>query len=218
MSKANIHNNIKNNELDANKSNADGSNASDFDKSWQKLQSDWQSYQPDVKKIKQKISWVTWRMIALLTLDVIALIVYTVFLYLEIYQKNENWLVAIWFYLMGIAVLYGVYIDFKLRIPVFRLQGNSSQDVLNLYLKRTQVGVRLGQICQYVFAALLICFWLWRYLILEYLPEDNIYNRKDITLSVSLWIVFCIVACYWYKNKKAKELQHLRQLWQGFVD
>ena len=111
---------------------------------WQELQNDWQNYQPDIKKIKRRIAWVTWRMIAILVIDLIILFTYLPFVIFFILPENHSLAVKIWHVGMLPVLLYAVYWDFKLRLPLMKLENESTKVILAFYLKRVSAGVKLG--------------------------------------------------------------------------
>jgi|GEM_PF-4100005 len=185
---------------------------------WGELQSEWQSYQPDMKKIKKKINWVSWRMGAVLVFDVLAIVGYCLFLYYQVILDDKPLSLEIWLYAMGVASVYGVYLDFKIRLPIFRSVGDSTKDVLQLYLKRVEAGVTIGKLGEKFSWAVLILFWIWAITNHLTLPaEAKLNNPKGIILA-SIWIVGIAGIFIWYKKKKQKEHQKLRSLWQGFIE
>jgi len=187
-------------------------------KDWEEMQSEWQSYQPDVQKIKKTINWVTWRMGAILAFDVIAILLYIPFLIFFV-SVDENSLVEnSWHYLLGLLLIYGVYLDFKIRLPIFRAQGESTKDVLELYLKRTQAGVTIGRIGKNFSWVLLVAFVLW-YLANLLLPSGNPKIADwEFGLFGVVWIAVFVVLCRWYENKKQKEFEKLNKLWQDYIE
>ncbi len=185
---------------------------------WQQLQNDWQSYQPDIAKIKRRIAWVTWRMVAVLVLDVLVVVTYVPFLIFWVFEDGASLAEKIWHFGMLPLLLYGVYWDFKLRLPLFKLDSESTRGILECYLKRVQAGVSLGNV-GYKFSLLLLgLFLLWVASSFYFeLGEDKLHQPTFITFGV-LWIGFFAAILYWYRNKKQKELERLSALWKEFLE
>ncbi|WP_196141086.1 hypothetical protein [Aliikangiella sp. G2MR2-5] len=185
---------------------------------WEKLQSEWQAYEPDFNKIKRKISWVTWRMYLILVIDVFIFLAYFPFLYYEISKPTSTWVTSFWYYFMGVLLVYGVYLDFKIRLPILRNQGNSAKEVLELYLKRTQAGVTLGKWGQIFCAIMLLFFWLWvgGNAFLDAGSEKL--ARPGFIAFGTIWILMFTGIFYWYYRKKSKEYLKLKILWREYLD
>ena len=177
---------------------------------WQDLQNEWQSYQPDVKKIQRKINWVTWRMVILLVLEVLLVTAYVVFVYYSVNYLETSSTVNLWNFFVGILAVFGLYLDFKLRLPVFRQQGSSTKDILGLYLKRTHMGISLGQWSKIFSWILLISFNAWIVINYLYFPEETRLSSLGFIVFGNIWISGFLLVCYWYKNKKQKEYQKLK--------
>lgn len=185
---------------------------------WQQLQNDWQSYRPDIAKIKKRIAWVTWRMIAILILDVVTLLLYFPFFYYWILTENNSLALLIWHYSMFPLLFYGVYWDFKLRLPLFKLENHSTKGILEFYLKRVKAGVALGRL-GYKFCILLValfCLWISASFFVD-LGEQKLQRPSFIIFGVTL-ISSMGAIMYWYRNKKLKELKRLQDLWRAFLD
>lgn len=187
-------------------------------KDWEKLQSEWQSYQPDMQQIKRKINWVTLRMLFILFMDVVVLFGYFPFILYFIDLETVTWVEASWHVFVGVLLVYGVYLDFKIRLPIIRMQGESTKDILGLYLKRTRAGVDIGRYGKYFSWMLLGMFAIWfsanAFLVAE--PPKG-FNWQFGTFGV-VWITGAALICHWYEKKKRKEYEKLRQLWREFVD
>jgi len=185
---------------------------------WQQLQSDWQSYQPDMVKIKKRIEWVTWRMVAILAIDVLMVISYIPFLvYLTLYE-DRSLAKIIWSYTMTPVLFYGIYWDFKLRLPLFKLESGSTKDILNFYLKRIAAGVSLGDLGYKFSLFILAMFIIWVSANFYFdLGEEKIQKVSFILFAISM-ISSSAGIMYWYKNKKSKELIRLQKLWKDFLE
>ena len=118
---------------------------------------------------------------------------------------------------MGIVTIYGVYLDFKLRIPIFRLQSESTKDVLKLYLNRTKVGIQLGVICKFFLYGLLVSFWIWVAAIQYFFPEEPKYSEWQFIVFGSVWISLFIPVAVWYQRKKQREYDELSELWKEYL-
>ncbi len=184
---------------------------------WQDLQQAWQSYQPDMKLIKKKINWVTWRMIFVLTIEVIFVAGYFGFLVYSANYKQNSLSVDVWNYFIGLFAVVGLFIDFKLRLPLMRLQGDTTKDILNLYLQRTHMGISLGLWCKYFSWLLLVSFNLWVMMSYLYFPEQVRLYRAEFILFGNVFISGSVLASYWYQHKKHKEYLKLKDLWQDYL-
>lgn len=186
---------------------------------WDKLQSQWQSFEPDIKKIKKKISWVTWRMGFILFMDVIVVVTYIPFLLMITDDPDRNFLLNSYFYLLGILVVYGAYLDFKIRLPIFRLQGNSTKEVLSLYLQRVKAGILIGKLSKIFSWLLLGAFMLWFFANFYF---QDAKTTEQFTWQYGIfgffWIGLFVVLSYWYQNRKKKELIRLKELWKGYIE
>jgi len=189
-----------------------------MDDEWQQLQSDWQSYQPDIEKIKKRIAWVTWRMIAILALDVLVVLSYIPFLVYFVFLDDVSFAEKIWSYLMTPILFYGVYLDFKLRLPLFKLEGESTKDILAFYLKRVSAGVSLGDIGYKFSLLLLFMFAIWVSASFYFDLGEEKLQRPSFIIFGTAWISFFASIMYWYKNKKKKEFVRLQNLWKNFLD
>lgn len=185
---------------------------------WQDLQNEWQAYLPDVKKIQKKINWVTWRMTFLLVAEVIFVIAYLFYLYHLANEQQNSSSFNIWSYFIGILAVIGLYLDFKLRLPVFRQQGDSTKEILGLYLKRTEMGISLGQWSKLFSWILLISFNLWVMINYFYFPEEVRLSSVSFILFGNTWIGCFLLVCYWYKKKKEAEHEKLKLLWQDYLN
>ncbi len=185
---------------------------------WEALQSQWQSYQPDMQKIKKKINWVTWRMGAILLVDVLFVLAYFPFLYYRLVENQEDWLLNSWDLLIGCLVVYGVYIDFKIRLPIFRAQGESTRDVLALYFNRVKAGVELGRFCKNFSFMLLAAFLLLVGVNQVYPSANPRISEPGFIVFGILWISGFVVLSIWYQKKKQKEHDNLKKLWQEYLE
>jgi len=185
---------------------------------WQQLQNDWQSYQPDIAKIKKKIAWVTWRMIAVLALDVLVVITYIPFLIFYVFPEDNSIAMKAWHFAMFPVLMYGVYIDFKLRLPLFKLESQSTEAILRFYLKRVKAGIVLGQ-WGYRFSVLLLgLFVVW--VVSNYLfewGEAKLEKTSTIVFGM-IWISFFAGIMHWYRIRKTKEAKRLQALWKEFLE
>lgn len=185
---------------------------------WQQLQNDWQSYQPDIAKIKRRIAWVTWRMVAVLVLDVLVVVTYVPFLMFWVFDDGASLAEKIWHFGMLPLLLYGVYWDFKLRLPLFKLDNESTRGILECYLKRVQAGVSLGNVGYKFSLVLLGLFLLWVGSSFYFeLGEEKLHQPPFIIFGV-VWIGSFAAVLYWYRNKKQKELNRLSALWKEFLE
>ncbi len=186
-------------------------------KNWEDLQNQWQSYEPDIKKIKKRISWVTWRMYAILALDIVVLISYFPFVYFVVQDESSSFLTNIWHYIMGVFVVYGVYLDFKLRLPVLKNNANTTKEVLSLFIERVKVGVSIGWWGKIFSFGLLVVFWIW--VAVNYWFEVG--NPKIANLGFlligSLWIIAIGLVFRFYENKKQKQLMSLSKKWKDYL-
>ena len=187
-------------------------------KDWESLQSEWQAYEPDIQQIKKKISWVTWRMAAILVIDVVVVVSYFPFLFIVLDNPENNWLVNSWHYLLGLLLIYGVYLDFKIRLPILRSQGDSAKEVLELYLKRTEAGIAIGRIGKNFSWFLLAAFVLWWLANFLFMPENHKVTRWQFGLFGVVWISAFVFICRWYELKKRKEFKKLSELWREYLD
>lgn len=185
---------------------------------WQQLQNDWQSYQPDMIKIKKRIAWVTWRMIAILVLDVFFLVSYIPFMLYWAFPEKPSLAIQLWHYGMFPLVVYGVFWDFKLRLPLFRLENKSTRGILEFYLKRVNAGIKLGNLGYKFCLFLMVLFVIWvGASFLFDLGEEKIQRISFIIFGVS-WIGLFAATMFWYKRKKQKELVRLQALWKEFLE
>ncbi len=185
---------------------------------WQQMQNDWQSYQPDIKKIKRRILWVTWRMIAILVLDVLILVTYIPFLIFWVIPANEALMIKIWHYAMFPLLIYGVFLDFKLRMPLLRIEGESTKGILGLYLERVKAGVKLG-IWGFRFCfMLLVLFLTWIGVTLIVEPEIVLAHKLKNIIFGLVWIGLFAGGSYWYKNRKQEEEIRLTSLWKEYLE
>ena len=185
---------------------------------WAQLQNDWQSFQPDLKKINKKISWVTWRMISILIFDVIAILAYIPFLIIWVIPAETSLIYKLWPYLMLPIAIYGVYLDFKLRIPLFKLDKGSSKDILGAYLKFVETGVLVGLWGARFSLGLLVWFLFWM-LAVHFFDHENA-KRLSVSLVVGAISAFILlsVIMYWYRAKKVKEAKNLLALWSEYIE
>ena len=185
---------------------------------WQQLQNDWQSYQPDMVKIKKRIAWVTWRMVALLVLDVVFLLGYIPFFLYWAFPEEPSLAIRLWQYGMFPLVVYGVYWDFKLRLPLFKLENKSTRGILEFYLKRVNAGIKLGSLgykfCMFLMALFLV--WVGASFYFD-LGEEKLQKISFIIFGVC-WIGLFAATMFWYKRKKQKELVRLQALWKEFLE
>lgn len=184
---------------------------------WQELQSDWQSFEPDIQKIKKKVNWVTWRMTAVLVIDVLAIIAYIPFVYYLYISNKSHWVINSWHYLLGVLLIYGVYLDFKIRIPIFKLQGETTKDILELYLKRTKAGVSIGRLGKNFSWVLLVSFVIWVGASNLVVPDVEKLSDWRFVAFGTIYIGVFILLCGWYQNKKHKEYLKLKKLWQEYL-
>ncbi len=185
---------------------------------WQQLQNDWQSYQPDMNKIKKRIAWVTWRMIGVLILDVIFLLSYIPFILYWAFPEEPSLAIQLWHYSMFPLLVYGVYWDFKLRLPLFRLENKSTKGILAFYLKRVIAGIKLGNLGYKFCIFLIVLFLVWVGASFYFdLGEEKIHKISFIIFGVC-WIGLFAATMYWYKRKKQKELVRLQALWKAFLE
>ena len=187
-------------------------------KDWEDLQSEWQSYQPDVQKIKKKINWVTWRMGLILVFDVVALVGYVPFLIYVVKIEQNSWLINSWHIMLGLLLIYGVYLDFKIRLPILRSQGESTKEVLELYLKRTEAGVTVGRLGKKFSWVLLIAFVLWFAANWIWTPDNPKATSWEFGLFGTVWISVFVFISHWYEGKKQKEFDKLNKLWKDYID
>ncbi|MCW8877787.1 MAG: hypothetical protein OQJ89_16210 [Kangiellaceae bacterium] len=185
---------------------------------WDDLQNDWQSYQPDIQKLKKKINWVTWRMYLILVMDVVILIAYFPFVYFITVDSDRSWLLNSWHYLMAPFLLYGVYMDFKIRLPILRNEGNSTRDVLELYLKRIEAGERIGRLGKIFCWLMLAAFWIWVAANAMLEAGDEKVVQSGFMIFGTLWIGGIMLICIWYERKKRREYKELKPLWQDYLD
>ena len=185
---------------------------------WQQLQSDWQSYQPDIAKIKRRIAWVTWRMIAILVIDVLVVVPYIPFLIFWVFDDGASLAEKIWHFGMLPLLLYGVYWDFKLRLPLFKLDNESTRGILECYLNRVKAGMSLGNVGYKFCLVLLVLFLAWVASSFYFeLGEEKLQQPTFIIFGV-VWISFFVAIMYWYRNKKQKEFKRLKSLWKEFLE
>jgi hypothetical protein len=189
-----------------------------FSQEWQQLQSDWQSYQPDIVKIKKRIQWVTWRMVGVLVLDVAVLVSYIPFLLFFILLEDSSLASKIWHVGMLPLLVYGVYWDFKLRLPLFKLEDESTKKILSFYMKRVKAGIKLGDVgfkfCLFLIA--LFILWVGAGFLFD-LGEEKITELHFIVFGL-VWIGAFAGIMYWYRHKKLKEAKHLSELWKDFLE
>lgn len=185
---------------------------------WLQLQSDWQSYQPDIIKIRKRIAWVTYRMIAVLVMDVLAFALYIPFLIYWVVPDEYSLAYKLWHIGLLPLFIYGIYWDFKLRLPLFKLENESTKGILECYLKRVKAGVSLGNIGYKFCFALIGFFVIWIVAGFYFdLGEEKLQQPAFIAFGI-LWISGFAGIMYWYRNKKQKELLRLKELWKEFLD
>lgn len=187
-------------------------------KDWEKLQSEWQSYEPDIQKIKKKINWVTWRMYFILALDILIVISYFPFVYFVAYESEASWIANSWHYFMGIIIFYGVYLDFKIRLPILRNDANSTKEVLELYINRVKAGISLGWWGKAFCYCMIVFFWIW--VAGNAFLENGDRNIGDIKFFVfgTVWIGMFAIIFIWYERKKRKEHDELEALWKDYLE
>jgi len=185
---------------------------------WKELQSDWQSYRPDIKKIKKRITWVTWRMIAVLVMDLLILFAYVPVGIFFVLIESQSLASKIWYLGMLPVLLYTVYWDFKLRLPLFKLDSESTKDILAFYLKRVSAGVRLGNFSIKFCLSLLVLYSLWIGASFYFDLGEEKLQKASFIFSGFVWIGCFTYISYWYRNRKAKELIRLNELWKGFLE
>ena len=185
---------------------------------WMRLQKDWQNFEPDLNKINRKISWVTWRMISILVLDAIIILAYIPFLVLWVMPSETSLLYKLWPYLMLPLGVYGTYLDFKLRMPLFRLEKGSSKEILNAYLKFVQAGVLVGLWGFRFLLMMLVLFIVWASAIHLFDSESARSLPINLVISVAVAIALTSAVMYWYKNKKARESRNLLDLWREYIE
>ncbi|MET1257282.1 hypothetical protein [Aliikangiella maris] len=187
-------------------------------KNWNDWQNEWQAYEPDIKKIKSKINWVSWRMGMILLMDIIILIAYVPFILFILMTEETHWIELVWDVVMGILIIYFVYIDFKIRLPIFRAQGDSTRDVLQLYVKRVEAGVTVGSLGAKCCFGVMILFILW-ILVNYFLPEpsDKLTEIPFISMGI-IWFLMFVVIFKWYEKRKQKELKKLTWLWRDYLE
>ena len=152
---------------------------------WDELQSQWQSYQPDMQKIKSRINWVTWRMRLILLVDVIILVSYFPVIWFLLEDRSVTRLEIVFHVLIGFALVYGVYLDFKIRLPIFRAQGDSTKDVLALYLARVKAGIRLANLTFY--ASIFLLVFLSVFLVSRYFLSEEP-NLERLMKRFAFWV------------------------------
>ncbi len=184
---------------------------------WLQLQQDWQTYQPDIERIKKKIAWVTWRMVFILALDVLIMIAYVPFLFYWVIPTDAPLIYKIWSYAMLPIGVFGVFLDFRLRLPVLRLEEGSTQDILKSYLKLVEAGVQVGLWSYRITLALLILFLIWTGVIHYSIPPEEILLKPALFYSISVTLAIVVAIMYWYSRKKLKEQQNLTALWKEFI-
>jgi len=198
----------------------DDNNTQEFssDDDWLQLQTDWQSYQPDMVKIKKRITWVTWRMFAILALDVLVVVSFIPYLIYFTFYTDSSLADKIWNYSITPVLFYGVYLDFKLRLPLFKLDGESTKDILAFYLKRVNTAVSIGDI-GFKFSLLLLGMFAGLVISSFFLElgEKKLQEFSFIVFGI-VWIGFFTGIMYWYKVKKQKEACRLQKLWKEFLD
>lgn len=188
------------------------------DDEWQQLQNDWQSYHPDMVKIKKRITWVTWRMLAILILDVVFLLTYIPFVLFWVFPKEPSLAIKLWHYGMFPFLVYGVYWDFKLRLPLFKLENKSTKGILEFYLSRVNAGVKLGDLGYKFCLVLVVLFIIWIGANFYFELGDEKIQKVSFIVFGICWIGLFAVIMYWYKNKKKKEHIRLQALWKDFLD
>jgi hypothetical protein len=184
---------------------------------WQQLQDEWQNYQPDIAKIKKRIAWLTWRMIAILVIDVLAVIGYLPFLFLVVFTEESTVAMKVWHFAMLPLLAYGVYWDFKLRLPLFKLESESAMDILKFYLDRVRAGIKIGDIGFKFSLSLVVLFVIWvATSFFVDMGEEKLQQPSFIIFGIS-WMVLFAGIMHWYRNRKTKELERLKALWQDFL-
>ena len=187
-------------------------------KDWDKLQSEWQAYEPDIQKIKKKINWVTWRMYFILAMDVLILVSYFPFVYYMAYDFEAGFWANSWHYFMGVFLAYGVYLDFKIRLPILRNSAKSTKEVLSLFIERVNAGVYLGWVGKIFCYVMILFFWIWVGAN-AYLEEgDSKVGNLGFFIFGTVWIASLSLIFIWYERKKRKELKELKSLWKDYLD
>ncbi|MGX5173135.1 hypothetical protein ACUR5C_03800 [Aliikangiella sp. IMCC44653] len=185
---------------------------------WETLASEWQAYQPDMRKINRKTNWVTYRMIAILALDLVILLAYFPFVYYLVILEGANTLEIIWHCVMGVFIVVGVFLDFKIRLPIIKSQGKTTKDILNLYLQRVKAGILIGKIGWQFCLAVLVVFFLWLGLDLIFnLEASHQDNIAVVTLFVCVWLGGIGGLSAWYQKKKQAEYLRLEALWKDLI-
>ncbi|MBV1910738.1 MAG: hypothetical protein KUG78_15655 [Kangiellaceae bacterium] len=185
---------------------------------WEQLQNDWQSFQPDIVKIKRRIEWVTWRMSFILFIDLVFLFGYVPFLIYFVLPESTSLAEKIWHIGMFPVFVYGVYWDFKLRLPLFRIDQESTQGILGSYLARVKAGITLGDIGFKFSLALVVLFLLWVGSSYYFeLGEEKLQRPTFILFGVT-FISSMAGIMYWYRVKKQKEYSKLKELWKEFLE
>lgn len=184
---------------------------------WLQLQQDWQAYQPDIVGIKKKIAWVTWRMISILVIDVLGMMLYVPYVVFWVAPNDAPLVYKLLSYAVIPLGFLGVFIDFKLRLPVLRLDRGSTRDVLKSYLKLVQAGVRIGLWGYRSVLVMLFLFIIWVIAVHYSTPNNEILVDPERLFLVFILLVITAAAMFWYMRKKAKEEQKLSALWKEYI-
>jgi len=193
-----------------------GASNSDRD-DWEGLQNEWQAYQPDIKLLKKKITWVSWRMKILLFASVLLVLCYAIYIGF-LFTRETSLALKIWHSLVFPITLYVVYWDFKLRLPLLSLESESTKDIIDFYFRRVKAGIKVGEFGLKVCFVFLLFYTTWiaiGFYFDLFVPE---LQRTGFIIFGFIWIVGFALGMMWYRNKKRKELATLNHLWRDYLD
>jgi len=184
---------------------------------WDKAVSEWQSHEPDLPAIKRNMRWLSIRMKLVLALDVVSLLVLFPFTYF-IFLSGETLSIKLWFSLMCVFAVIGVYFDFYLRKELWELP-ETTRDVFAHLIKRAKAGIRIARFAMVYLSIFLGFLIFWAVFIEMYEPQR--FEKDGSTLSLiigALVILGSIGVSFWYRKRKEIELKEAEKNYHQFVE
>ncbi len=184
---------------------------------WDKAIEDWQSQAPDVPEVTKNMRWLAWRMKIILLLDVVSLLVLLPFTYF-IFITEPDLSIKVWFSLICVLAIVGVYFDFYLRKDLWQIPNSTNDTFLHL-IKRAEAGIKLARFAVIYLAVFLLSLLGWASF--KWMTEPNKMTDAYAWLSLivgALIIVVSIAVSIWYGKKQEKELIRATQNYQDFIN
>ncbi|NVJ60440.1 MAG: hypothetical protein HWE27_08620 [Gammaproteobacteria bacterium] len=184
---------------------------------WDEAVDQWQSHEPELPSIKRNMRWLSWRMKAVLALDIVGLMVLLPFAFF-IFQSEESTSIKIWFSITCVLAVVGVYFDFYLRRELWQ-QPTNTKELLNHMIKREKAGVRIGQFAVVYLGIFLVILISWA--VSVWFLEQERFEGEYALLSVvcgSVIMLVSIIMSMVYKKRKQKRLQQVELELEKFLE